>query len=295
MSRIPLAARSAGPLVAPLFVLGLAVRAPAAAEEARLVDVGPIVESAVVAPDGKIFVSVVGDYEKYGDGYVGVVDGDKVVPLATGLNDPHGLDYWNGELFAADNRGQIWRVDMNGNVSLVADATMFPRKITNFNDIELDGRGNIYVSDSGDWEGRGGAIYRVTQDGKVTTVLTDEEAWQLVSPNGLLMDGEAAILVLDWTTGNLHRLDLKTKSFEKVNGKFGPGDGLARDPGGRLYVASYYESTVYVLDRPDSEDRRPIKIEGVKSVADIGVSPDGKLLVAPDFDGGRVAIVPLSE
>jgi sugar lactone lactonase YvrE len=273
----------------------MAVCSPAVAEDLRLINVGAIVESAVVTPDGKIFVSVVGAYEKYGDGYVGVVDGDKVVPLATGLNDPHGLDYWNDALYAADNRGQIWRIDMNGNVSLVADATKFPRKITNFNDIELDANGNIYISDSGDWEGRGGAIYRITQDGKVSTVLTDEEAWQLISPNGLLMDGDDAMLVLDWTTGNLHRLELRTRFFEKVNGKFGAGDGLAWDPQGRLYVASYYESTVYVLDKPDSQERRPIKIEGVKSVADIGISPDGKLLVAPDFDGGQVAIVPLSE
>lgn len=289
MSGTPWLAWSAGTL----FALSAVLCSQAAAEEVRLINVGSIVESAVVAPDGKIFVSVVGTYGKYGDGYIGVVDGDKVVPLATGLNDPHGLDYWNGALYAADNRGQVWRIDMNGNVSLIADSTTFPRKITNFNDIELDTDGNIYVSDSGDWEGRGGAIYRITQDGKVSTVLTDEEAWQLVSPNGLLMDGNDAMLVLDWTTGNLHRLDLKTKSFEKVNGKFGPGDGLARDSAGRLYVASYDESTVYVLDKPDSEERRPIKIEGAKSVADIAISPDGTLLVAPDFDGGQLAIIPL--
>jgi hypothetical protein len=90
-------------------------------------------------------------------------------------------------------------------------------------------------------------------------------------------------------------LALKTKSFEKMNGKFGAGDGLARDRKGRLYVASYYEATVYVLDKADSQERRPIKIDGVKSVADITVSPDGKLLVAPDFDGAQVAIVSLSD
>lgn len=291
MSRKSSIAWSAGLLLA----VSMAICSQAVAGNVKLVNVGAIVESAVVAPDGKIYVSVVGAYEKYGDGYIGVVNGERVMPLAAGLNDPHGLDFWNGALYSADNRGQVWRIDLNGNVSRVADATMFPRKITNFNDIELDSSGNIYISDSGDWEGRGGAIYRITQDGKVSTVLTDEDAWQLVSPNGLLMDGDDAMLVLDWTTGNLHRLDLKTKSFEKVNGKFGPGDGLAWDPKRRLYVASYYESTVYVLDKPDSQERKPIKIDGVRSVADIGISPDGNLLVAPDFDGGQVAIVSLSD
>jgi len=67
-------------------------------------------------------------------------------------------------------------------VKLIVDSTGFPRKITNFNDIEIDENGILYISDSGDWEGGGGAIFRVTQDGKVTTILTYEEAVQLVVP-----------------------------------------------------------------------------------------------------------------
>ncbi len=288
-----------------VLLMGLAVAASpqALANEVQIITgFGEIPESMVIAPDGKIYVTVVNSWDQLGDGYVGVVEGNSVVPLATGLNDPHGLDYWNGNLYVADNGGQIWRVGLDGTVTLIAEKAQFPGKQTiNFNDIELDADGNIYVSDSGDWEGRGGAIYRVTQGGAITTVLSDEDAWQLMSPNGLLLEGSDTMLVLDWTLGNLHRLDLNTGSFEKVNGGFGDdnggpfnGDGLAWDPQGRLYVSAYYDG-IYVLDTPESEPSEVMSLEGLglDSAADIFVSSDGKVLVVPDFDGGRIAIVTL--
>lgn len=251
-------------------------------------------ESVAVGPDGRVYVSESKEYEKYGDGIISVVEGGKVVPFVQGLNDPHGLDMWNGALYSADNRGQVWRIDMSGNVKLIVDSTAFPRKITNFNDLEIDESGNIYISDSGDWEGRGGAIFRITQDGKITTILTDEEAMQMVSPNGLLMEGPDKMLVVDYTTGNLHRLDLKTKSFEKINGGFGGGDGLARDAKGRLYVTDYKAGKVYVLDKPESKPQL-IKVEGLVSAADLTISPDGQHLIIPDMEDGKLVFVPLPE
>lgn len=249
-------------------------------------------ESAVVGPDGRIYVSETGEYGKYGDGMIGVVEGDKVVPFARGLNDPHGLDAWKGALYSADNRGQIWRIDMKGEVKLIVDSTGFPRKITNFNDIEIDENGTLYISDSGDWEGGGGVIFRVTQEGKVTTVLAYEEAVQLVSPNGLLMEGPDKMLVLDYTTGNLHRLDLKTKSFDKINGGFGGGDGLTRDAKGRLYVSNYKAGQLYWMDKPESKPTI-IPADGIASAADIAISPDGKYLMVPDMEKGKLFFVPL--
>ena len=162
-----------------IFLVYLSVAAHA---EQRVITGLASPESAVVGPDGRIYVSETGEYGKYGDGMIGVVEGDKIVAFAKRLNDPHGLDVWNGALYNADNRGQIWRIDMKGEVKLIVDSTGFPRKITNFNDLEIDENGILYISDSGDWEGGGGAIFRVTQDGKVTTILTYEEAVQLVVP-----------------------------------------------------------------------------------------------------------------
>jgi streptogramin lyase len=277
--------------------LFLAWTGGAAAEQGAAIQVVSgfgLPESVVVGPDGRIYVSETKEYEKYGDGVISFVEGDQIQVLASGLNDPHGLDAWQGALYNADNRGQVWRIDLDGNVELVTDATKFPRKITNFNDIEVDDQGNLYISDSGDWEGGGGAIFRVTQDGTVTTILTNEEAVQMVSPNGLLMEGPDKVLVVDYTTGNLHRLDLKTKSFEKLNGGFGGGDGLARDGRGRLYVSDYKAGKIYVLDEPEGKPRL-MEIEGLVSAADVAIGPDGKHLLIPDMEAGKIVIAPLPE
>lgn len=167
-------------LFASLALAGLSAVATAA--DTRIVsDFGTVPESCVIAPNGKVYVSVTNEYDKYGDGYVGVVEGNTLKPVAKGLNDPHGLDFWKGALYNADNRGQVWKVGLDGTVTKVADSGMFPRKTTNFNDIEIDARnGDIYVSDSGDFEGRGGVIFKITQEGDVSVVFSDEQVggWQ---------------------------------------------------------------------------------------------------------------------
>jgi sugar lactone lactonase YvrE len=192
----------------------------------------------------------------------------------------------------------VWRIDAQGNVERFVDATDFPRKITNFNDIEIDSAGNIYISDSGDWEGRGGVIFRITQDKKVTTVITDEDDWRLVSPNGLLMEGPNKLLVVDYTTGNLFRVDLAAtpKTLEKIAGGLGASDGLVRDARGRLLVTDYAGHRVFVLAKPAAQPAakpQEIPVSGIESAADLTISQDGRSLLIPDMGGGKIATVPM--
>jgi SMP-30/Gluconolactonase/LRE-like region len=169
---------------------------------------------------GQVYISETGEYEKPNDGYISVLEGDSTRTFATGLDDPHGIKWWGDHLFVADNMGMVWRIDAKGNVERFVDATDFPLKTTNFNDLEIDGAGNIYISDSGDWEGGGGVIFRITQQKKISVVLTEDDDTRLVSPNGLLMDGPNRLLVVDYTTGILFRVDLRTKpaTMEKIAG-----------------------------------------------------------------------------
>ena len=48
-------------------------------------------ESVCVGPDGRVYVTVIGEFDKDGDGGVVVVDDGKAVPFATGLDDPKGM------------------------------------------------------------------------------------------------------------------------------------------------------------------------------------------------------------
>jgi hypothetical protein len=274
-----------------LMGLALATATPLLAQQPQIITGLKQPESVAIGPGGKVYVSETGEYEKANDGYISVVEGGKTRKFATGLDDPHGIKWYKDHLFVSDNMGMIWRIDSQGAVERFVDATDFPRKITNFNDIEIDGDGNIYISDSGDWEGGGGNIFRITQDKKVKAVLTQDDDVRLVSPNGLLMDGDK-LLEVDYTTGFLWRVDLKERTMEKVAGGFGASDGLVRDSGGRLIITDYAGHRVFVLAKPDAKPQEMV-VAGIESAADLAISPDGKSLIIPDMGGGKLAILPI--
>jgi gluconolactonase len=271
-------------------LVALASAMPLVAQEPQIITGLKQPESIAIGPGGKVYVSETGEYEKANDGYISILEGNKLRKFATGLDDPHGIKWFKDHLFVSDNMGFVWRIDSQGNVERFVDATDFPRKITNFNDLEIDGDGNLYVSDSGDWEGGGGAIYRITQDKKITTVITQDDDVKVVSPNGLLMDGSDKLLEVDYTTGILFRVDLKGRSMEKVAAGFGASDGLVRDAAGRLIITDFAGHRIFVLSKPDA---KPVEIvvKGVESSADLGISPDGKSLIIPDMSGGKLAIM----
>jgi len=277
-------------------LVALASAMPLVAQEPQIITGLKQPESIGIGPGGKVYVSETGEYEKANDGYISVLEGGKLRKFATGLDDPHGIKWFKDHLFVSDNMGFVWRIDTQGNVERFVDATDFPRKITNFNDIEIDPEGNIYISDSGDWEGGGGAIYRITQDKKITPVITQDDDVKVVSPNGLLMDGADKLLEVDYTTGILFRVDLKGKSMEKVAGGFGASDGLVRDARGRLIITDYAGHRVFVLAKPDAkppEKPQEITVSWIESSADLAISPDGKSLLIPDMGGGKLATLPM--
>jgi len=279
-----------------MLLVGLTLigAAPVLGQEPQIITGLKQPESIAIGAGGTVYVSETGEYEKANDGYISILESGQLKSFATGLDDPHGIKWYRDHLFVADNMGIVWRIDSKGTPERFVDATDFPRKITNFNDLEIDAAGNLYISDSGDWEGRGGAIYRIGQDKKISIVLTDEEDWRLVSPNGLLMDGPARLLVVDYTTGILFRVDLKggSKTMERLAAGFGSADGLVRDSRGRLIITSFSTHKMYVVNKPSAKPQE-IEVAGVESAADLAISPDGKSLIIPDMSGGKLAIVPL--
>jgi gluconolactonase len=278
-----------------MLLLGLAavlVAAPLVGQQPQIITGLKQPESVAIGPGGKVYVSETGEYEKANDGYISILEGGKLRKFATGLDDPHGIKWYKDHLFVSDNMGMVWRIDAQGTPERFVDATDFPLKTSNFNDLEIDSEGNLYISDSGDWEGGGGVIFRIGQDKKIETIITDDDDTRLVSPNGLLMDGPGKLLEVDYTTGILFRVDLKAKTMEKVAGGFGASDGLVRDSRGRLLITNYAGHKVYVLTAPDAKPQE-IEVAGVESSADLAISPDGKSLIIPDMGGGKLAILPM--
>lgn len=267
------------------LVLAMAGAAVQAGEPARTVSGLKNPESAVAGADGAVYVTEIGEFDKDGDGRVLRIDGDgKAEPFATGLDDPKGIDARGKVLFVAD-KTRVLRINSKGSVQVLAGSGDFPRTPKFLNDVEIARNGAVYVSDSGKLDGGGGAIFRISPKGEVTTVLSVEDDPRLQSPNGLLMAGRKAMLVVDLSSGALYRLNLANPALEKLNRGFGGGDGLARDDQGRLYVSDWANGRVYWLEKAKGEPR--LLADSLKAAADIAIGPEGRLLV-PDMKAGTL-------
>ena len=130
-------------------------------------------ESVAIARDGRMFVSVIGEMGKDGDGSVMIVSPGKSTVYASGLDDPKGLVCWRDWVFVADKK-RVVRIDPRGIVYELAGPKDFPRAPQFLNDLAIDEHGTLYVSDCGDLKGKGGAIYKISTDRMVTTVADGE-------------------------------------------------------------------------------------------------------------------------
>jgi glucose/arabinose dehydrogenase len=277
-----------------LFLSGiLLVAAPASAGE-KLPK--PLVtglnnpESVVVGPDGRIYVSEIGEFGKDDDGRILVIDKTgKAVPFATGLDDPKGIVSWQKWLFVTDNK-RVWRIDAAGKATVLAAKEAFPTEPLFLNDITVDERGNLYVSDSGDFKGNGGAVYRIDPKGKVRRIADNRTIPSLKIPNGLVMDGLSFLLLVDFGSGDLLRVRIADGTAVKVAGGFDGADGLAWDWFGRLFITSWEQGKVWGIARPGQE---PVLVaSGFRSAADLCLAPTGDALLIPDMKAGTLTRVP---
>ena len=255
-------------------------------------------ESVAVGPDGRIFVTCIGERDKPGDGAVMVVKDGKAEVYVGDLDDPRGMVAFQQWLFVADNT-RVRRIDTKtGKADVFADEKDFPTKPVMLNDVTTDQFGTVYVSDSGDREkGSGGAVYRLRGRPKATvSLVADGSKFPAIKrPNGLTMDAMHHLLVVDAATGELSRLRLADPAkpateMEKVADGFAGGDGLIFDPYGRLYITSTPQGKVWAIPRPG--EKAVLVAEGLQSAADLCYDLAGKRLLVPDMKAGTVVALP---
>ena len=246
-------------------------------------------ESAIAHPDGRVFVTEIGEFGKDGDGKVTVVNADgSTKMLADGLDDPKGIDLFDNTLYVADN-DQLVKMTLDGKAEVIAKAGDFPGKAVFLNDIEIDGNGNVFISDSGDDNGKNAGIYKVTPEGDISEVINDKSG--IKRPNGLLNDGVNQMLVADFGTGDLFTLDMASGNVTKVNAGFGGADGLVRDANGLLYISDWANGKVWQLVEPKATPQ--LLRDNFKAAADIALSADGKQLLVPDMKAGTLEYMQL--
>ncbi len=278
-----------------LLSLVAVVSITAQAHETKKITGLKMPESTIAAKDGRVFVSEIGEFGKDGDGQITVVDknGEAKV-FAQGLDDPKGLAIVGKDLYVADNH-RVIKITPDGKTSVFAAAEAFPDAPQFLNDLESDAAGNIYVSDSGDLKGVGGAVYKINPQGKVTTIINGKQDARVLAPNGLLMGKTPnCIMVVDFVSGVLYRLDMKKNTLIEVAKGFGGGDGIVKGKKDQFYVSDWKNGKVFSvkLEKGAVANAELVK-EGFAAAADIAPSLDGNYLLVPDMKAGELVYLPV--
>lgn len=248
-------------------------------------------ESVIQAKDGRIFISEINEFGKDGDGQISVIDDKGNLSIfATGMDDPKGMAIIGDDLYVAD-KTRILKVAPDGNWQVFVAAEAFPAVPQFLNDMERDLQGNyLYVSDSGDLE-KGGAIYRISLDGQVSPVIDYVQDARVLAPNGLLMDDSGEVLLfVDFASGVLYSLNMKTNTLTDLAEGLGGADGLVHHANGLMYVSDWKNGKVFSV----LHDEVKLVKDGFQAAADIALTADGKYILVPDMKAGELVWVPVN-
>ena len=223
-------------------------------------------------------------------------DLSEFVSLADGLDHPEGVAAGpDGTIYAGGEAGQIYRVDSGGAFEQIASVDGFAlglavdgdhniyvcentshtvkrvapdgsvsvyssgaadRKFVTPNYPAFDAAGNLYVTDSGSWNGNDGCVF-VVRPGGSTECFTDKVT---AFPNGLALgpDGSWLYVVVSTLPGVVRiaiEPDGSAGDIETVvELARNVPDGLAFDADGALYIACYAPSVIYRLSPRGSLD-----------------------------------------
>ena len=268
--------------MAPLL-LALLPLLPAAEPPRPLVEglKGP--SSVAVGQGGKVYVAV-------GGGAVLRLDDDKAAPFAAGLDEPRGMAAYQQWLFVA-GRTRLWRIDKEGQADLFAATNAFPVEPRSLTAVAADPEsGMIYVSDAGDADGKGAALYRVTPLGLVSVLADAKSLPSLRRPTALALDGASHLLVGDAASGDLIRVKLADGSAEKAADGLGAVAGLAWDHHGRLFITDGDGGRLFVIAHPGEKPVEAAK--GWRYAGALCLDPAGKSLLVPDRQAGTLTATP---
>lgn len=213
--------------------------------------------------------------EKDGKGFISKVSPDgKILTLewATGLNAAKGMGMYKDNLFVAD----LTRVAVFELASGKMAASIEIEGAQFLNDITIDSKGNVYVSDSNT-----GKIYKVA-NGKAELYFESTEFKRI---NGLLAIKEG-LYVADAGNGKNYKLtpDKKLTLYTET----APGaDGIVLT-GKNEYIVSSWGGEIYFVDASGKSQKLLDTKEQKLNSADVDYDPKTKTLFVPTFFGNRV-------
>ena len=155
----------------------------------------------------------------------------------------------DGSLFVCNHKiPAVVRINITSREHSIFAERAGKRKLRVPNYPVFDHEGNLYVSDSGDWDKANGCIYRFDQMGKGVLF-----AGNLRFANGLALDsGERNLFVVQSSADNVLRIPIEPKgragrASVYARGLYSVPDGLAFDERGTLYICCYANSRIYTV------------------------------------------------
>ena len=215
---------------------------------------------------------------------------EKFRHFAEGLDHPEGLAFdADGNLWAGGELGQVYRIGPKGRVQEIATMGGFCLGLTFSRDQDLyvcntglhslvrlnrrgrvldswdrcgtrkfktpnfsvfDAEGNLYFSDSGDWEGANGCVYRLRPNRRIEMF-----AGPFAFANGLALSADDRFLyVVQSTRDNVLQIEIRgdgsaAKPTVYASHLARIPDGLAFDAVGNLFVTCYASDNVYKVSK----------------------------------------------
>lgn len=229
----------------------------------------PVPESVLFdAKDKLLFVAQIDGKagEKDGKGGVGKVGLDgKIIDKdwVTGLNAPKGMGRYGNKLFVADITAVV-EIDIKSGKVIKTHEIEGSKFL---NDITIDKKGTVFVSDS-DMK----KVFSL-KDGKASLIFDD-----LTRPNGLLAVSDG-LLIAD--NGALKKLGKDNKITTIADGMLPSTDGIEEVKSGE-YVVSCWAGTVYYVTAKGAEKLLDTTAEKINA-ADIGYDPAKRIVYIPTF------------
>ncbi len=206
-------------------------------------------------------------WEKDGIGSIGKVGLDgKIIASewVTGLSAPKGMGTYAGKLYVAD-------IDMIAVIDIergkIVDHIAVPGA-AGLNDISVDAKGVIYVSDS-----KTKKIHKI-ENGKATVLLENLEG-----PNGVLIVGSKLYLT---NAGGLYRMESSGSLTKITDGMDGGTDGIETTGNGE-FIVSCWAGSIWHVHADGSKDHLLDTREEKINSADIGYDPVNKIVYVPTF------------
>lgn len=206
-------------------------------------------------------------WDRDNKGSVGKVGLDgKIITVdwVSGFSAPKGMGLYKNNLYVADV-DKVAVIDIKkGTVT----QTIPVEGAQGLNDITVDKKGVIYVSDS-----KNKKVHRI-ENGQVTTLLEN-----LKGPNGLLADGND-LFVLD--AGGLYKME-KDKSLTKLaEGMEGGTDGVEHVKG-KDYIVSCWAGSIWYVSGDGTKQNLLDTREQKINTADIGYDAKNRIVYVPTF------------